>query len=154
MAEKYSIKDGRIEAVMWIVYRDDKIVIEKRPPHPTKATVCIPAGHIDLNQDKGKDYIEQAMLREAKEEFSLGDFTPTKWKYLKAIDFEEQERDKSITKLRLHYFVITDWTGTVPKHTIENKGKHADLVWFPISDYKKLPQACDVKALELLIKKL
>jgi 8-oxo-dGTP pyrophosphatase MutT (NUDIX family) len=154
MAEKYSIKDGRIEAVMWIVCRDNKIAIEKRPPHPTKASVCIPAGHINLDVDKGKDYIEKAFLREAEEEFSEGRFKPTHWKYLKEIDFEETERDGSVTKLKLHYFLVTGWSGDVPKNTVERKGKHADLVWFDISRYKELPQSCDRQVVGELVKRL
>ncbi len=30
MNEKYSIKDGRTELVMWILYKDNKILIEDR----------------------------------------------------------------------------------------------------------------------------
>ncbi len=158
MEEKYSVKNGRIEAVMWIVYRDLKFVVEKRPFHPTKATTCLPAGHIDLNVDlqrsdrSAKAYIENAFLRESQEEFLEGGFKPKKWEYLKAIDFEEKERDGSITKLRLHYFLITDWSGEVPKHTVENGGKHADLLWFSLYDYKKLLQTCDREALRFVMK--
>jgi 8-oxo-dGTP pyrophosphatase MutT (NUDIX family) len=154
MEEKYSIKDDRIEAVMWVVYRDDKIVIEKRPEHPTKATTCIPAGHIDINKDVGDDYIEAAFLRETQEEFAAGGFKPTKWEYLKAIDFEETERDGSVTKLKLHYFLVTEWEGEVPEHTVEHKGKHADLVWLPVSSYKELPQSCDREAVEEVLKRV
>ena len=151
MAEQYSIKDCRIEAVMWVVYRDSNVVIEKRPPHPTKANVCLPAGHIDLNVDTGDDYIEKAFLRESQEEFVEGAFKPTKWEYLKAIDFEETERDGSLTKLRLHYFLVTEWEGEIPTYTVEHNGKHADLEWMPIADYAKLPQECDREALERIL---
>jgi 8-oxo-dGTP pyrophosphatase MutT (NUDIX family) len=153
MIEKYSIVDGRIEAVMWIVYKEGKVVIEKRPAHPTKATVCLPAGHIDLNVDKGDDYISSAFLRESQEEFSAGKFKPLKWEYLKAIDFEETERDGSVTKLRLHYFLVTEWEGDVPEHTVEHNGKFAKLEWFPIEKYAELPQSCDRDALETSIER-
>jgi 8-oxo-dGTP pyrophosphatase MutT (NUDIX family) len=151
MVEKQSVVDGRTEAVMWIVYKDGKVVIEKRPPHPTKATVCLPAGHVDLNVDTGDDYIEAAFLRESQEEFSLGGFKPLKWDFLKTVDFEEKERDGSMTKLRLHYFVVTSWEGEVPEHTVEHKGKHAELEWFPIDRYAELPQSCDQEALKELL---
>lgn len=135
---------------MWIVHKEGNVVIEKRPPHPTKATVCIPAGHIDLNVDKGADYVSAAFLRESQEEFSLGGFRPVKWAYLKAIDFEETERDGSVTKLRLHYFLVTEWKGKVPEYTVEHNGKHAELEWMPIEEYRKLPQKCDREALKLV----
>ena len=151
MAERYSIVDNRLEAVMWIVYDGERVVIEKRPPHPTKATVCLPAGHIDLEVDTGDDYIEKAFLREAGEEFAEGKFKPTKWEYLKAIDFEETERDGTLTKLRLHYFLVTEWEGKVPEHTVEHNGKHAELEWMPIEEYEKLPQSCDREALEIIL---
>jgi hypothetical protein len=48
MEEKYSIKDGRIEAVMWILYKDNKILIEDRPQNEQGESRCIPCGHIDL----------------------------------------------------------------------------------------------------------
>ncbi|NQU78957.1 NUDIX domain-containing protein [Candidatus Woesearchaeota archaeon] len=154
MEEQYSIKDGRVEAVMWIVYKDGAVVIEKRPAHPTKATTCLPAGHVDLNRDKGEDYIEAAFIRESSEEFAEGKFKPTSWKYLKAIDFEETERDGRVTKLKLHYFVVTEWEGDVPEYTVEHNGKHADLEWFSISRYEELPQICDREVLSHLEKML
>jgi len=53
MKEKYSIKDGRTEAVMWILYKDDQILIEDRPLNEQGESRCIPCGHIDLNRDSG-----------------------------------------------------------------------------------------------------
>ncbi|MFT7615943.1 MAG: hypothetical protein ACI8Y7_000770 [Candidatus Woesearchaeota archaeon] len=54
--------------------------------------------------------------------------------------------------MKLHYFVVTEWTGTVPDHTIEHGAKHADLVWIAASDHKELPQSCDRQALEQMLK--
>jgi len=149
MEEKYSIKEGRIEAVMWILYKDDKILIEGRPSDEQGESRCIPCGHIDLNRDKN-NYIENAFLRETQEEF--GDFKATKYEFLTTIDFDEPNKEGGIDMVKLHYFIVTEWDGTVPKFTVEDGKKHADLTWIPISDYKKLPQSCDKRAVEELLK--
>lgn len=153
MEEKYSIKDGRTEAVMWILYRDNQILIEDRPQNEQGESRCIPCGHINLNRDK-EDYIKSAFLRESQEEFESGNFKPTKYEFLTTVDFEEPNKNGGIDKLRLHYFVVTEWTGEVPEYTIEHGKKHADLVWFPISKYNELPQSCDRQALEELLRRI
>jgi len=153
MAEKYSIVDGRTEAVMWIVYKDGKCVIEKRPSTEQGESVCIPAGHIDLNRDKG-NYVESAFLRESSEEFASGRFKPVKYEFLKVVDFEEPNKKGGLDKFRLHYFYVTGWEGEVPKYTTEHGKKHADLAWFPVKKYKELPQSCDREALEELLKRI
>lgn len=152
MTEKRSIKDGRTEAVMWILYKDNKILIEDRPKQEQGESRCIPCGHIDLNRDKD-NYIESAFLRESQEEFESGKFKPTKYEFLTTIDFDEPKKDGSIYHLKLHYFVITKWDGKIPNYTIEDGKKHSDLVWIPINESKKLPQSCDRKALEILLNK-
>jgi len=151
MEEQYSIKDDRTEAVMWIFYRDSKVVIEKRPASEQGDSECVPCGHIDLNRDKG-DYIESAFLREVSEEFQ--GVKPTNYSFLKTVDFDEPNKDGGIDNLRLHYFLVTKWDGEVPEHTIEEGKIHSDLVWYPISKYKELPQECDREALEEVVKKL
>tara|TARA_Y100000310_G_C20645844_1_gene796523 strand:- start:1165 stop:1617 length:453 start_codon:yes stop_codon:yes gene_type:complete len=149
MEEKYSIKDGRTEAVMWILYKDNQILIEDRPSDEQGESRCIPCGHIDLNRDKN-DYIKSAFLRESQEEFESGNFKPIKYEFLTTIDFDEKNKKGGIDKLRLHYFVVTEWTGEIPEHTTE----HAKLAWFPISKYKALPQSCDKQALEELLRQI
>jgi|TARA_Y100000310_G_scaffold216834_1_gene217891 8-oxo-dGTP pyrophosphatase MutT (NUDIX family) len=153
MKEKYSIKDGRTEAVMWILYKDNQILIEDRPQEEQGESRCIPCGHIDLNRDKD-NYIESAFLRESQEEFESGSFKPVKYEFLTSVDFDEPNKQGGIDKLRLHYFVVTEWTGDIPEYTVEDDKKHADLVWFPISKYKELPQSCDRQALEELLKRI
>ncbi|MFT4343700.1 MAG: NUDIX domain-containing protein [Candidatus Woesearchaeota archaeon] len=155
MDEKYSIKDGRIEAVMWIVYKDNKIIIEKRPKSEAGEMICIPCGHIDLLRDKTKDrndYVQSAFLRESQEEFKHGNFKPTQYQFFKSVDYDELNKKGDVVKLRLHYFLVSKWDGHVPKYTIEDEKKHAKLEWFSILDYKKLPQSCDRDVLELLLK--
>ena len=151
MDEKYSIKEGRTEAVMWIVYKNKELIVEERPADEQGESVCIPCGHIDLNRDKG-NYIESAFLREIGEEFKSGEFKPTKYEFLTSVDFDEPNKEGGIDKLRLHYFVVYDWEGEVPDHTVEDGKVHAYLRWVPIDS--KLPQSCDRKALEELVKKL
>lgn len=141
--EKHSIKDGRVEAVMWILVKDNKILIEERPADEKGESLCIPAGHIDLNLDKTA---EDAFLRECSEELQI---TPTDYRFLKTIDFDE-EHEGGVDKLRLHYYVVNDWKGEIPEYTIENGKKHADLRWISIE--KTLPQSCDREAIGFLKK--
>ena len=149
--KNYSIVDGRTEAVMWILTKYDKFLVEDRPIYEQGESRCIPCGHINLDLDKG-DYIESAFLRESKEEFKSGNFVPLKYHFLKTIDFDETNHKGGIDKYKLHYFVVTNWDGVVPEYTVEDGKKHSDLNWILISSYKSLPQTCDREAIEELIK--
>ncbi len=93
-------------------------------------------------------------MRESQEEFELGNFKPVKYEFLTTIDFDESNKQGEIDKLKIHYFVVTEWTGDIPDHTIEHGKKHADLIWFPISKYKDMPQLCDRQALEKLLRQI
>ena len=147
MPERHSIKDGRTEAVMWIIYRDDHILIEHRPRDEQGASMCIPCGHIDLNRDTGNNYIANAFLRECHEELAI---RPTDYQFLTTIDFDEQDSQGNIDHLRLHYFLVSDWDGTIPDYTMEDGEKHAKLEWMDMEETGTLPQSCDREAIEHL----
>jgi 8-oxo-dGTP pyrophosphatase MutT (NUDIX family) len=136
---------------MWIVINGDKFLIEERPKKDHGESRCIPCGHIDLNKDFG-NYICSALLRECQEEFRLGSFRPAEYTFLKTIDYDELKDDGKVEKLRLHYFIITNWEGQIPEFTIEEGEKHARLVWRPFLDYGTLPQSCDRDAIQLFLK--
>ena len=148
MKEKHSVKKCRTESVMWILYQDNKILVEDRPKYEQGESRCIPCGHIDLNRDKD---IEGAFLRESQEEFESGNFKAVEYEFLTSIDFDEINKQGGIDKLTLHYFVVTKWDGEIPEYTMEHNKKHADLVWLPISEYKQLPQSCDRRAIKELL---
>jgi len=133
--------DGRIEAVMWIVQKDGKTVVEKKGDIFT-----IPGTFIDRAKDLGTRYMEYALMRGIQEKFSLGSFVPKNWKYIASVDFDNES-----DKFKLHYFLVDKWEGYIPAHGTKDGDKESDLRWLPLDRYQELPQSCDKKAMEKLI---
>ena len=121
------------EAVIFILYKDGKILIEKRPTKSGGVENYIPNGGVE-ESDKGQseDYKIVAMKREAREE--LNDLEILDYEYLAVYEVSE-------IKIRFYAYLVTGWDGEVPEYTIEPPGsgkKFADLEWIPLSDYKKI----------------
>ena len=121
------------EAVVFILYKDGKILIEKRPKNDGTIENYIPNGSVE-ESDYGKeeDYKIVAMKREASEE--LNNLKITNYEYLAVYEVLE-------IKIRFYAYLVTGWDGKVPEYTIEPPGsgkKFADLEWIPLIDYKKI----------------
>lgn len=122
-------KDGYLEAVLFLFYKNGKILIEHRPKGNTKE-IFIPNGRIDKKDiSKNEDYRIKAMKREIREE--LGKHITIK-NYLYLGEFFVE-----IRKIKFYGYLVLDWKGKIPLFTIENNKKHADLEWIPIRSYKK-----------------
>ena len=122
------IKNGYLEAVLFLFSSKGQILIEHRPISNGKE-IFIPNGRIDTSDLNNSDYRIAALNREIREEFS-GLVIPKKIKYLGQFDVIEK-------KIRFFGYLITDWEGEIPKFTVENSKKFADLEWIPASDFKK-----------------
>ena len=122
-----SYRNGYLEGVVFLFYRDGRILIEHRPTESGKETF-IPNGTIE-EKDKGKkeDYRIVAMKREAFEEMQV---RITEFEYLADCKVEK-------VKLWFYCYVVTGWEGIIPQYTVEEGKKFADLEWILLTDYRK-----------------
>jgi len=139
MADYY--KDGFLEAVMFAFYKNGKILIEHRPSkNNDEKEAFIPNGRIDRSDlNKNDDYRIVALKREINEEFN-NNVKPLKFKYVMTFIVEK-------LKIRFYVYLVAEWSGEMPKFTVENSKKFADLEWIKLKDYKKhltLPSAVSV----------
>ncbi len=121
-------KDGFLEAVVFIFYKDGKILAEIRPKG-SGTEVFIPNGAVEQKDAENDDYLINAMKREISEEFQ-NKVTATKYEYLTSYKVDE-------IKTNFHAFLVTDWKGDLPAFTVEDGKKFADLKWIRLSDYMK-----------------
>lgn len=128
--------DGYLEAVLFLFYKDGKILVEHRPKGNSKE-IFIPNGRIDTKDIVvGNDYKLVAMNREVSEEFS------NKVKIKKFLPLGEFKVEE--IKILFFGYLITEWTGEHPEYTVEDGEKFADLEWIKIEKYEdslKFPSA-------------
>ncbi|MCX6818960.1 MAG: NUDIX hydrolase [Candidatus Aenigmarchaeota archaeon] len=121
-------KDGYLEAVVFVFYKDGKILVEKRSKKGEQ-DVFIPSGGVEQEDAKSGDYLVNALKREISEELQ-GKIEIIEYKYLTSC------RADAI-KINFHAFVITKWKGSVPDFTVEDGKRFADLFWISLSEYEK-----------------
>lgn len=127
MADYFSL--GYREAVLFLFYKKGHILIEHRPIKGGKETF-IPNGGIDTkDMVGGEDYKVVAMKREIGEEFA------NKVEIKKFVPIGEFIVEE--IKIKFYGYLVTDWTGIMPEHTVEDGQKFADLEWIKIEHYNK-----------------
>lgn len=126
----YHDDEGYLDAVLFLFFRDGKILIEHRPKRNAEETF-IPNGKVetkDFCAYGNGDYKVNALKREVCEEFS-GHVGVTTCTPLGVFDVDE-------LKIRFFGYLVTAWSGEIPEYTVEEGKKHADLEWVPIGKYK------------------
>ena len=109
---------------LFILNKNDELFLMKS--HKWKGKYVVPGGHIEVGET-----IEQAIIREAKEETALD---VTMEKYLCLWEFiAEQGFHKSKHMLFLNYLVRTNSTDV----TLNDEGQ--EYIWVPIKDALKIP---------------
>lgn len=122
-------KNGYLEAVLFLFYKDGKILIEYRPKGEEKE-IFIPNGRIDtMDLTHAEDYKHAALKREIFEEFS-GSVIVKKFVPLGSFIVEE-------IKIKFFGYLVEEWRGEVPEFTVEEGAKFADLKWIKIADYEQ-----------------
>lgn len=117
------------EAVIFLFYRDNKILIEHRPS-PYGIETFIPNGSIEEeDHEKGIDYRIAALHREIREEF-LGKVNAKT--FVKLSEFHVPEM-----KVLFYTYLITEWDGQIPEYTVEDGRKFADLEWINLDQYRE-----------------
>ncbi|WP_135822728.1 NUDIX hydrolase [Halostella litorea] len=127
----YSYRDGYLEGAMFLFYDGERILIEHRPDGDGTVTF-VPNGKIE-ERDKDAatydDYRLAALHREVDEEFAGR----------VEVDAVEKLCEHRVDELDLwfHCYAVTDWTGEVPDHTVEDGERFADLEWVPLAEYEE-----------------
>jgi 8-oxo-dGTP pyrophosphatase MutT (NUDIX family) len=135
----YSYKDGYREGVIFLFYKDGRILIEHRPKEDGGIETFIPNGSIE-DKDHGQelDYKLVALHREVYEEFQ------GKVKVNNCKKISEYKVDE--IKIIFYTYVVDDWDGEIPEYTIEDGEKFADLELVRLDDFRnylKLDSAVD-----------
>ncbi|MBT3393923.1 MAG: hypothetical protein HN411_02285 [Waddliaceae bacterium] len=101
----FSYKDNRMEAVVFVFYKDGKVLIENRPDGPDHSgpkTNFFPSGKIDKkDHDSCEDYRIVALKREVSEEFE-NKITFSDHQYLGELDADP-------VNIHFYVYLITDF---------------------------------------------
>lgn len=109
--------DQPIVGIGVVIVSEGKIVLLKRGNEPSKGKWTIPGGLVELGES-----IEEAVIREAKEETCLDVADPQLIDVVGNVDFDEQG------KVKYHY-VIIDYLVRVKGGTLEAASDAAELRW-------------------------
>lgn len=125
----------KVNCASFIFVKDNKFLVEKRAMTKSvdPGALEIPGGHFE----KGET-IEQALLREVKEELNV---VPTKYKLLCKLTYKHPKE----TQL-CHYFIITKWAGEIKNQEAES------LQWLNFKETNKIDVAPDREAVEKYVK--
>jgi len=114
--------DQPIVGIGAVIIREDKIVLIKRGNEPSRGKWTVPGGLVELGEN-----LEQAVIRETKEETGLDVENPCLIDIVSYIDLDEKG------KIRYHYIII-DYFVQVKNGVAEALSDAAELRWVPIDE--------------------
>jgi 8-oxo-dGTP diphosphatase len=115
--------DQPIVGVGVVILKGDKILLGKRLNEPAKGKWSIPGGAVELGET-----IEQAVIREAKEETCLDVSDPILFDVINELDFDKQDKVR-------YQFVIVDYIVTVSDIGEPKAGSDAvELRWASLNE--------------------
>lgn len=135
MLPKYWTDMNKPAVVIFVLVKDNKILVEKRPVAGfAKDQYLLPGGAINISEN-----LEQALKREMTEELGV---TPTKFALL------TQEDITGLFDNLLKPFVVSEWTGILPQISLDQEDPYP-LEWVeidivlttPIEGSRKIVQA-------------
>ncbi len=133
------------EAILFCFLKDGKILLEDRGQGFENETF-FPSGRVE-EKDKLKkgNYLENALLREVKEEFNNKIFIKEK-EYKGLVSVPEINLD-------FHLYLITNWEGTFPQVIKEPNEPDSKIAFFPIHIARKMfKYESALKMLDLILK--
>ena len=114
--------DQPIVGIGVLIVRDSKIALIKRGNEPSKGKWTIPGGLVELGES-----VEEAVIREAKEETCLDVEEPQLIDVVGNVDLDEDD------KVKYHY-VIIDYLVHVKSGNIQAASDAAELRWVPFEE--------------------
>jgi len=114
--------DQPIVGIGVVIVRDFKIALIKRGNEPSKGKWTIPGGLVELGES-----VEEAVIREAKEETCLDVEEPQLIDVVGNVDLDEDD------KVKYHY-VIIDYLVHVKSGNIQAASDAAELLWVPFGE--------------------
>ena len=114
--------DQPIVGIGVVIVRDCKIALIKRGNEPSKGKWTIPGGLVELGES-----VEEAVIREAKEETCLDVENPQLIDVVGNVDLDEY------SKVKYHY-VIIDYLVHVKSGNIQAASDAAELRWVPLEE--------------------
>jgi 8-oxo-dGTP diphosphatase len=114
--------DQPIVGIGVVIVQNCKIALIKRGNEPSKGKWTIPGGLVELGER-----VEEAVIREAKEETCLEVEKPTLVDVVGNVDLDEQG------KVKYHY-VIIDYLVYVKSGNIQAASDAAELRWVPFEE--------------------
>jgi 8-oxo-dGTP diphosphatase len=117
--------DQPIVGIGAVIVHEGKIVLEKRGNEPSKGKWSIPGGLVELGES-----LEQAVIREVKEETCLDVENPCLIDVVDNVDLDEKG------KVKYHY-VIIDYLVHVKNGTVQAASDAAELRWVPFDEVEK-----------------
>jgi ADP-ribose pyrophosphatase YjhB (NUDIX family) len=117
--------DQPIVGIGAVIAHEGKIVLVKRGNEPSKGKWSIPGGLVELGES-----LEQAVIREVKEETCLDVENPSLIDVVDNVDLDEK------SKVKYHY-VIIDYLVHVKNGTVQAASDAAELRWVPFDEVEK-----------------
>jgi len=114
--------DQPIVGIGVVIVRDCKIVLIKRGNEPSKGKWTIPGGLVELGES-----VEEAVIREAKEETCLDVEEPQLIDVVGNVDLDEDDRIK-------YHYVIIDYLVHVKSGNIQAASDATELRWVPFEE--------------------
>jgi 8-oxo-dGTP diphosphatase len=117
--------DHPIVGVGVVIIDRGKLLLEKRGNEPAKGKWSIPGGVVELGES-----LEDAVIRETKEETCLDVEAPRLIDVVYQVDLDEQDRVK-------YHFVIIDYFVTVKDGQVKAASDADELQWVALEEVEK-----------------
>lgn len=127
--------DGPVVGVGALILKDGKILLSKRLNEPAKGKWSIPGGVVELGEK-----IEDAVIRETKEETGLSVAEPSLFDVVESINLDEAG------KIRFHY-VIIDFFVKVKNGFPKADSDAEELIWAPLNEVQAYDLTFSFKSL-------
>lgn len=114
--------DQPLVGVGAVIAKDGKILLEKRKNEPGKGKWSVPGGIVELGER-----VEEAVVREVKEETGLDVEKPEHIDVVDSISFGEQGKIK-------YHFVIIDYLVKLVGGTLKAASDAEELEWVTLDD--------------------
>ena len=126
MRVKRLYPDQPIVGVGAVIVSEGKILLEKRSNEPSKGKWTIPGGLVDLGES-----IEQAVIRETKEETCLDVGEPQLIDVVDNVDLDETGKVK-------YHFIIVDYVVKIKSGAVEAASDAEELRWVSLDEVEAL----------------